>query len=407
MRWPDGFCAREICIAFSSGVDIGSREENASGQGVDECVMRVGNRHFRSIWLEQDGWSVSAIDQRRLPHDFAVVRLTTCDATADAIRSMLVRGAPLIGATAAYGVALAMRADPSDAALDRACRTLLATRPTAINLHWALEEMRAVLRTLPPEQRVEAACARASAIAEEDVAINAGIGRNGLALIEGIAAKKQHGERVNVLTHCNAGWLATVDWGTATAPIYLAHDRGHPVHVWVDETRPRNQGASLTAWELGHHGVPHTVIPDNTGGHLMQHGMVDLVIVGTDRATADGDVCNKIGTYLKALAAQDNGVPFYVALPSPTIDFSVHDGIREIPIEQRGPEEVTHITGRTADGRIETVRIVPEGSPVANYGFDVTPARLVTGLITERGVLKPDRAALAAAFPERIAAAAE
>ncbi|QWG18837.1 S-methyl-5-thioribose-1-phosphate isomerase [Bradyrhizobium sediminis] len=369
--------------------------------------MRVGDRHFRSIWLEQDGWSVGAIDQRRLPHDFVTVRLATSGAAADAIRSMLVRGAPLIGATAAYGVALAMRADPSDIALDQACKTLMATRPTAINLRWALDEMRTLLRPLPPQQRTAAAYARATAIAEEDIAINQGIGRNGLELIEKIAATKQQGERINVLTHCNAGWLATVDWGTATAPVYLAHDRGHSIHVWVDETRPRNQGASLTAWELGHHGVPHTVIPDNTGGHLMQHGMVDLVIVGTDRVTADGDVCNKIGTYLKALAAHDNGVPFYVALPSPTIDFSVADGVREIPIEQRGAEEVTHMTGQTADGRIETVRIVPDGSPVANYGFDVTPARLVTGLITERGVLKPDRAALAAAFPERTAAAAE
>ena len=283
----------------------------------------------------------------------------------------------------------------------------MATRPTAINLKWALDAVRSMLRSLPPSGRAAAAYARAGEIAEQDIAINKGIGRHGLGLIEAIAARKQPGERVNLLTHCNAGWLATVDWGTATAPVYLAHDRGVAVHVWVDETRPRNQGASLTAWELGHHGVPHTVIPDNTGGHLMQHGMVDLVITGTDRVTAEGDVCNKIGTYLKALAAHDNGVPFYVALPSPTIDFSVADGIREIPIEQRGPEEVTHMTGRTADGRIETVRIVPDGSPVANYAFDVTPARLVTGLITERGVLKPDRAALAAAFPERIAVAAE
>jgi methylthioribose-1-phosphate isomerase len=369
--------------------------------------MNVDGKHFRSIWLEPDRWTVSAIDQRRLPHDFVVARLTTCDAAADAIASMLVRGAPLIGATAAYGIALAMRADGSDAALDQAYKTLIATRPTAINLKWALEEMRSLLRPLPPSARTAAAYARAGEIAEADIAINKGIGQHGLALIEAIAAKKQPGERVNLLTHCNAGWLATVDWGTATAPIYLAHDRGRAVHVWVDETRPRNQGASLTAWELGHHGVPHTVIPDNTGGHLMQHGMVDLVIVGTDRVTAKGDVCNKIGTYLKALAAHDNGVPFYVALPSPTIDFSVDDGIREIPIEQRGAEEVANMTGRTADGRIETVRIVPEGSPVANYGFDVTPARLVTGLITERGVLKPERTALSAAFPERIAAAAE
>jgi methylthioribose-1-phosphate isomerase len=320
---------------------------------------------------------------------------------------MLVRGAPLIGATAAYGVALAMRADSSDAALDRAYSMLIATRPTAINLKWALEEMRSMLRPLSSADRAAAAYSRAAEIAEDDVAINKGIGEHGLALIEKIAATKKPGERVNVLTHCNAGWLATVDWGTATAPIYLAHDRGHPIHVWVDETRPRNQGASLTAWELGHHGVAHTVIPDNTGGHLMQHRMVDLVIVGTDRVTASGDVCNKIGTYLKALAAHDNGVPFYVALPSPTIDFSVDDGIAEIPIEQRAADEVATMTGRTADGRIETVRIVPEGSKVANYGFDVTPARLVTGLITERGVLGASRAALAAAFPGRIATAAE
>jgi methylthioribose-1-phosphate isomerase len=369
--------------------------------------MKVEGKHIRSIWLEPDGWSLSAIDQRRLPHDFVVARLTTCDAAADAIASMLVRGAPLIGATAAYGIALAMRADNSDMALDRAYGSLIATRPTAINLKWALDDMRASLRHLPSAARAEAAYTRASAIAEDDIAINQGIGRHGLALIEAAAGKKKPGERVNVLTHCNAGWLATVDWGTATAAIYLAHDAGHSVHVWVDETRPRNQGASLTAWELGHHGVAHTVIPDNTGGHLMQHGMVDLVIVGTDRVTANGDVCNKIGTYLKALAAHDNGVPFYVALPSPTIDFSVDDGIRQIPIEQRSADEVTTMTGRTADGRIETVRIVPDGSPVANYGFDVTPARLVTGLITERGVLKADRAALAAAFPERVAAAAE
>ena len=369
--------------------------------------MKVDGRHIRSIWLEPDGITVSAIDQRRLPHHFVVAQLATVEAAADAIRSMLVRGAPLIGATAAYGMALAMRADASEAALDRAYNMLIATRPTAINLKWALEEMRAMLRPLSPSDRAAAAYSRAAEIAEEDVAINRGIGENGFALIEAMLAKKPPGERVNVLTHCNAGWLATVDWGTATAPIYLAHDRGHPVHVWVDETRPRNQGASLTAWELGHHGVAHTVIPDNTGGHLMQHGMVDLVIVGTDRVTAGGDVCNKIGTYLKALAAHDNGVPFYVALPSPTIDFSVNDGLREIPIEQRGAEEVTDMTGLTSDGRIETVRVVPAGSPVVNYGFDVTPARLVTGLITERGVLKPDRASLAAAFPERVAAAAE
>src|SRR6266404_6080538 len=382
MRWRGGSCAHEP-------------------YSVDGCVMKVDGRHLRSIWLEPDGWSVSAIDQRRLPHDFVVARLTTCTSAADAIRSMLVRGAPLIGATAAYGMALAMRAGGSDAALDHGYKTLIATRPTAINLKWALDEMRSMLRPLPSSQRAAAAYVRAAEIAEQDIAINRGIGRHGLALIEAIVATKKPGERVNVLTHCNAGWLATVDWGTATAPIYLAHDRGHAVHVWVGETRPRNQGASLTAWELGHHGVPHTVIPDNTGGHLMQHGIVDLVIVGTDRVTANGDVCNKIGTYLKALAAHDNGVPFYVALPSPTIDFAVSDGVAEIPIEQRGGNEQSTMTGRTADGRIETVQIVPDGSPVANYAFDVTPARLVTGLITERGVLTASRDGLRAAFPER------
>ncbi|WP_426441636.1 S-methyl-5-thioribose-1-phosphate isomerase [Bradyrhizobium genosp. P] len=366
--------------------------------------MKVDGQHFRSIWLEPDGWSVGAIDQRRLPHEFIVTRITTAEEAGEAIRSMLVRGAPLIGATAAYGMALAMRTEASDAALERAGRMLIATRPTAINLKWALDEMHRALAPLPASARAEAAYARAREIADEDVAINRDIGRHGLDLIETIAATKPPGERVNVLTHCNAGWLATVDWGTATSPIYQAHDRGIPVHVWVDETRPRNQGASLTAWELGHHGVPHTVIPDNTGGHLMQHRMVDLAIVGTDRVAANGDVCNKIGTYLKALAARDNGVPFYVALPSPTIDFSIDDGIQQIPIEQRAASEVTHLTGRTADGRIETVRVVPEGSPVANFGFDVTPARLVSGLITERGVLKADRAALASAFPERSAA---
>ncbi|MET4798822.1 S-methyl-5-thioribose-1-phosphate isomerase [Bradyrhizobium sp. LB11.1] len=369
--------------------------------------MKVDGKQFRSIWRERDGWSVGAIDQRRLPHEFIVARLTSCEDAAVAIGDMLVRGAPLIGATAAYGMALAMREDASDAGLKQAYERLVATRPTAINLKWALDEMRATLTPIDPVERAEAAYARADEIVEQDVAINRGIAANGLALIEAIVSKKKPGEVVNVLTHCNAGWLATVDWGTATAPIYLAHERGIKIHVWVDETRPRNQGASLTAWELGHHGVPHTVIPDNTGGHLMQHGMVDLAIVGTDRVAANGDVCNKIGTYLKALAAHDNNVPFYVALPSPTIDFAVNDGIRDIPIEQRSGTEVTNMTGRTADGRLETVRIVPEGSPVANYAFDVTPARLVTGLITERGVLKPDRAALAAAFPERIASVSE
>jgi methylthioribose-1-phosphate isomerase len=363
--------------------------------------MKVDGRHTRSVWVEADGWSVGTIDQTALPHRYATIALRTVADAARAISAMQVRGAPLIGAVAAYGIALALRADASDAALERAYETLIATRPTAVNLKWALDEMCAAVRNRPREDRVAAAYKRAREIADEDVAINQAIGRHGLKLIAAIAARKKPGERVNVLTHCNAGWLATVDWGTATAPIYMAHDAGLPIHVWVDETRPRNQGAALTAWELGQHGVPHTVIPDNTGGHLMQHAQVDLAIVGTDRVTAQGDVANKIGTYLKALAAHDNGVPFYVALPSPTIDFTIVDGVAEIPIEQRGADEVATMTGRTADGRIETVRVVPDGSQVANYGFDVTPARLVTGLITERGVLAASRAALAQAFPER------
>jgi methylthioribose-1-phosphate isomerase len=367
--------------------------------------MKVDGTPMRTIWLEPDGWSVGIIDQTALPHRFVTARLTTLDETAHAIRAMLIRGAPLIGATAAYGMCLALRADASDEALERAYASLLATRPTAINLKWALDEMMAAVRNRPRAERAVAAYRRAFEINEDDIAINNGIARNGLPLIEAVAAKKKPGERVNVLTHCNAGWLAAVDVGTATAPIYLAYDGGIPIHVFADETRPRNQGASLTAWELGQHGVPHTLIADNTGGHLMQHGLVDLVIVGTDRVTANGDVCNKIGTYLKALAARDNNIPFYVALPSPTIDFTVADGVAEIPIEERSADEVATMTGRAADGRIETVRIAPDGTPVANYGFDVTPARLVTGLITERGVLGASRAALAGAFPERAAAA--
>jgi methylthioribose-1-phosphate isomerase len=367
--------------------------------------MKVDGKPTRTIWLEPDGWSVGVIDQTALPHRYVTARLTNLAEAAHAIRAMVIRGAPLIGATAAYGMCLALREDASDEALERAYATLLAARPTAINLKWALDEMMAAVRNRPRAERAAVAYRRAAEICDEDVAINRAIGRNGLPLIEAIVARKKPGEPVNVLTHCNAGWLATVDVGTATAPIYLAHDKGIAVHVFADETRPRNQGASLTAWELGQHGVPHTLIADNTGGHLMQHGLVDLVIVGTDRVTANGDVCNKIGTYLKALAAHDNKVPFYVALPSPTIDFTIADGIAEIPIEQRGAEEVATMTGRTADGRIETVRIAPDGSPVANYAFDVTPARLVTGLITERGVLSASRPALAGAFPERAGAA--
>jgi methylthioribose-1-phosphate isomerase len=364
--------------------------------------MKVDGKSMRTIWVEPDGWSVGVIDQTRLPHVFEIRNLRSLAEVAHAIKSMTVRGAPLIGAAAAYGLALAAREDDSVDGLERACEVLAATRPTAINLRWALEETMAAVRTAPRGQRAAAAYRKAAEICDEDVTINQAIGRHGLPLIEAIAAKKQPGERVNILTHCNAGWLATVDVGTATAPIYLAHERGIPVHVYVDETRPRNQGASLTAWELGQQGVPHTVIADNTGGHLMQHGLVDIVFVGTDRVTATGDVCNKIGTYLKALAARDNGVPFHVALPSPTIDFSLSDGVAEIPIEERAAAEVESITGLAADGTLASVRVVPTGSPVANYGFDVTPARLVTGLITERGVIEPTLAALAAAFPERV-----
>jgi methylthioribose-1-phosphate isomerase len=366
--------------------------------------MKVDGVPYRTIWLASDGWRVEIIDQTRLPHAFRTVRLETAEDAARAIKDMLVRGAPLIGATAAYGLALAMRRDPSDAALERTYDMLFATRPTAVNLRWALDDLRTRLRPLGLSDRAEAAYARAAAICDEDAAICEAIGEHGLAVFrEAWAAKGRQG-RLEVLTHCNAGWLATVDWGTALAPIYKAHDAGLPVHVWVDETRPRNQGASLTAWELGQHGVPHTVIVDNAGGHLMQRGRVDLCITGTDRTTANGDVCNKIGTYLKALAARDNGVPFYVALPSPTIDWSLASGA-DIPIEERDATEVSAIAGRTADGRVETVTVTPAGSPCANYGFDVTPARLVTALVTERGVAPASADGLATLFPEQARAA--
>src|SRR6202049_386580 len=366
-----------------------------------DIAMLIDGKHMRGVWVEGDGWSVGIIDQTKLPHVMRTLRLATLADAAHAISSMQTRGAPVIGAVAAYGLCLALRADPSDAALEEAYGRLMSTRPTAVNLKWALDEIVAALRNRPRGERVAAAYARAAAICAEDIANNQAIGRHGLALIEDLAARKAPGEPVNVLTHCNAGWLATVDWGTATAPIYKAHLKGVPLHVWVDETRPRNQGASLTAWELGDQGVPHAVIADNTGGHLMQHGLVDLVITGADRVTAQGDVCNKIGTYLKALAASDTGVPCYAALPSSTIDFALTDGLAEIPIEQRAASEVATMTGRTADGRIETVTVVPDGSAVANYAFDVTPARLVTGLITERGVIAATREALAEAYPER------
>ena len=363
--------------------------------------MKVGQTHYRSIWRNADTGAVEIIDQRWLPHEFLVAKLDSLEEFATAIRDMWVRGAPLIGATAAYGVACQMARDPSDGALGEAFDTLHATRPTAVNLRWALEDMRSLLSRLPEGDRTEAAFVRADRIADEDVETNRLIGVHGLELIREIAAGKAPGEAVNILTHCNAGWLATVDWGTATSPMYHAQEAGIPIHVWVDETRPRNQGAQLTAWEMVGAGIPHHLIVDNAGGHLMQHGQVDLVITGTDRTTASGDVCNKIGTYLKALAAQDNGVPFYVALPSSTIDWRVRDGVAEIPIEERAEHEVTHVYGRGDDGKTRFVQISPDGTPGGNPAFDVTPARLVTGLITERGVATPSREGLLELFPEQ------
>ncbi len=361
--------------------------------------MKVDGVGYRSIFTDDDGWSVRIIDQAVLPHDFRLARLTDLEGAAEAIATMQVRGAPLIGATAAYGLALALRSDASDDALDAARERLLATRPTAVNLRWALDAVTDAVASLAPGDRAAAAYRLAAEIADADVAQNRRIGEHGLKLIRGLAARNPD-RPVEILTHCNAGWLATVDWGTATSPIYLAHDEGIPVHVWVDETRPRNQGASLTAWELGHHGVPHTVVVDNAGGHLMQRGRVDLCLVGTDRTTAAGDVANKIGTYLKALAASDNGVPFYVAAPSSSIDWTLMDG-RDIPIEERDAEEVVRVRGAAGDGRVEAVRVVPEGSTVANPAFDVTPARLVTGLITERGIAEASADGLRRLFPER------
>ena len=363
--------------------------------------MNVEGKPRRTIWLAADQLDVEIIDQRALPHSFLVETLRTLEDAASAIRDMHVRGAPLIGVTAAYGIALALRERADDARLEEACRVLVATRPTAVNLRWALDAMRAHLAPLPAQERLVAAYARAARMAEEDLDLCRAMAGHGLGILRDLAARHP-GRPINVLTHCNAGWLATVDWGTATAPIYAAHEAGLPIHVFVDETRPRNQGAALTAWELGQHGVPHTLVVDNVGGHLMQHGRVDCVIVGTDRTTATGDVCNKIGTYLKALAAHANGVPFYVAAPSPSIDFAIDDGVRDIPIEERSAAEVTHMSGLTASGEIAEVQVSPTGSPVLNYAFDVTPAALVTGLITERGVIPATRDALARAFPDRV-----
>ncbi len=371
--------------------------------------MRIDGVPTRTIRPAADGRTVEIIDQTRLPHALVWDRLTSLEEAAVAIQQMKVRGAPLIGAAAAYGVALALAADASDSRIEMAYGRLLATRPTAVNLRWALDEMRRALLPLPPGERAAAAWRRAGEICDEDVALNSAIGDHGLAILRALWEKRHAAgaERLNVLTHCNAGWLATVDWGTATAAVYKAHDSGMPIHVWVDETRPRNQGASLTARELGWHGVPHTVIVDNAGGHLMQRGQVDMCIVGTDRTTAAGDVANKIGTYLKALAARDNGIPFYVALPGPSIDWTGSDGLRDIPIEERSAAEVTHISGLAADGRPAKILLTPEGSGAANPAFDVTPARLVTGLITERGVCPASREGLLSLYPERRTRAAQ
>ena len=359
--------------------------------------MKISGTHYRTIWPTATG-SVRVIDQSRLPFEFTTIDLNTLDDAAQAIRTMVVRGAPLIGATAAYGMALALRSNASDAHLDAAARILRDTRPTAHNLAWALTRMRGVLAEVAPTERAAVAFREAALICDADVEQCRAIGLHGSEIIRGLAGTA--GRVVNILTHCNAGWLACVDWGTALSPIYMAHDTGIRVHVWVDETRPRNQGAALTAFELAAHGVPHTVIADNLGGHLMQRGQVDMVIVGSDRITAGGDVCNKVGTYLKALAARDNGVPFYAALPLSTIDWSLDEG-RDIPIEERSAMELTHITGTTSSGAMETVRVVPEGSPVLNLAFDVTPARLVTALITERGLCPASRAGLQGLYPDR------
>ncbi len=361
--------------------------------------MKIDGTHYRSLWWNEGAGVLEIIDQRWLPHELRIQVVETLQDYSDAIVEMRVRGAPLIGATAAYGVALAMAQDPSDENLDAVWGFLEKTRPTAINLRWALDRMKAALLPLAKADRASAALTLAHDLCDEDVEINRRIGEHGLTLIREIAARKPAGEPVRLLTHCNAGWIATVDWGTATSPMYQAHDEGIPIHVWVDETRPRNQGA-ITAWELGSHGVPHTYITDNAGGHLMQHGLVDMVITGTDRTTRAGDVCNKIGTYLKALAAKDNGVPFYVALPSPTIDWTVSDGVAEIPIEDRNPRETTHIQGKTDAGGNGWVQVTPDGTEGGNPAFDVTPSRLVTGLITERGICDASPQGLAGLFPD-------
>ena len=359
--------------------------------------MLVDGKHYRCIWVEGKDRRIFIIDQTRLPHHFVVKELTTVNDAVRAISDMEVRGAPLIGATAAYGVCLGLLDDDSDTGLEQICAHLVRARPTAVNLRWAVERMQAVLAPLVPEQRLERAFEEAGRICDEDAAANEALGEHGCTLIEEIFRKT--GRSVNILTHCNAGWLATVDWGTALAPVFKAHAAGIPVHVWVDETRPRNQGAHLTAWELAAAGIDHHLIVDNAGGHLMQHGLVDLCIVGTDRTAANGDVCNKIGTYLKALAAFDNNIAFYVALPSSTIDWTLDSGAA-IPIEERGPEEVLQVWGKDKEGRVLPVRIAPDVTRAANPAFDVTPARLVSGLITERGICTASRQGLKTLFPD-------
>jgi len=369
--------------------------------------MRVGNKHYRTIWLKEDNPKiVQIIDQRPLPHKFVVEDITNTDEMAKAIKEMHLRGAGLIGAAAGYGMYLAgleSKQNTTQAHLDylkEAGEKLKSTRPTAVNLEWAVHRQLAAVKNAKSVAEInEILLNTAKAIADEDANYCKSIGENGVEIIEKIS-KAKNGETVNILTHCNAGWLAFVDYGSATAPIYEAQKRGIKVHVWVDETRPRNQGARLTAWELGEQGVPHTIIADNVGGHLMQHGMVDMVIVGSDRTSRCGDVGNKIGTYLKATAAKDNNVPFYVALPSSTIDWDICDGVKEIPIEERGSEEVKYIAGMH-DGELKTVLLAPENSAAVNYSFDVTPARLVTALITERGVMEANEKSIISFYPER------
>jgi len=363
--------------------------------------MNVEGKHYRTIWVNKDDNKViQIIDQRPLPHSFVIKNLKTVDDVARAIREMHVRGAGLIGVTAGYGMYLAALDDSSDDYLHKAAEKLKGTRPTAVNLQWAVErQLKAIKKAKTSEEKIRIAFKTANQIADEDAEYCKKIGEHGVKIIEEIS-KRKNGDVVNILTHCNAGWLAFVDYGTATAPIYAAFDKGVKVHVWVDETRPRNQGARLTAWELQQHGVPYTVIADNTGGHLMQHGMVDIVIVGTDRTTYTGDVANKIGTYLKALAAKDNNVPFYVALPSSSFDWKIKDGIKEIPIEQRGGEEVKYIQG-LHEGEIKKVLLTPKDTEATNYAFDVTPRRLVTGIITERGVCEASEKEIIALYPER------